>query len=73
MYQDLQPSPHQLASSNGGFLVTGGNALNSESDDWSKVKNPGERRKIQNKMAQRRRRELKCSEDVNWCANKCLI
>jgi hypothetical protein len=57
MSQGQRSSPQQPSSSKGGFSVTGENSPDSKPDDWSDVKDPVERRKIQNKLAQRRFRK----------------
>jgi hypothetical protein len=59
MSQDPLSSPPQIESSNGRPWVTGGNSPDSKSDDWSNVEDLTKRRKIQNKLAQRRYREWK--------------
>ncbi|RII10275.1 hypothetical protein CUC08_Gglean006265 [Alternaria sp. MG1] len=56
MSQGQQSSPNQPASSKGGSSVTA-ESPEARSDDWSDVKDPSERRKIQNKLAQRRFRD----------------
>ncbi|KAK3197178.1 hypothetical protein GRF29_1536g891187 [Pseudopithomyces chartarum] len=44
-------------SSRGGSSASGRDQSASKSDEWSEVKDPNERRKIQNKLAQRRFRD----------------
>lgn len=56
MSQGQQSSPNQPASSKGGSSVTA-ESPEARPDDWSDVKDPSERRKIQNKLAQRRFRK----------------
>lgn len=53
-----QSSHYQSAmSSRGGSSASGRDQSASKSDEWSEVKDPNERRKIQNKLAQRRFRK----------------
>jgi hypothetical protein len=59
MSQDQQSRSQQLESSNGRPWVTGGISPDTKSDDWSNVEDLAKRRKIQNKLAQRRYREWK--------------
>ncbi|KAI4941893.1 hypothetical protein J4E86_010404 [Alternaria arbusti] len=56
MSRDQQPSPQQ-ATSKRESVVTGDDSLEAGPNDWSDIKDPNERRKIQNKLAQRRFRD----------------
>jgi len=49
--------------------TTGGESSRTKSDEWSDVKDPNERRKIQNKLAQRRFREYKTKRKPGAAAN----
>jgi hypothetical protein len=44
-------------SSKAGSSGSGRDSARSKSDEWSEVKDPNQRRKIQNKLAQRRFRK----------------
>jgi hypothetical protein len=59
MSQGGQTSTQQRASSESGSPSGGGDMSTTKSDEWSDVKDPNERRKIQNKLAQRRFRKYK--------------
>ncbi|PSN60366.1 hypothetical protein BS50DRAFT_604677 [Corynespora cassiicola Philippines] len=57
MSQNQQASGQQSTSPREGSLTPGTDTSRSRSDEWSDVKDPSERRKIQNKLAQRRFRD----------------
>lgn len=57
MSQSQDTSGQQSRSSRGASLSPPTEGGRSKSDEWSEVKDPGERRKIQNKLAQRRFRD----------------
>jgi hypothetical protein len=57
MSQGQQTSPNQVASTKSSSSVAGAGSPEAGPDDWSDVKDPSERRKIQNKLAQRRFRK----------------
>ncbi|KAH7355841.1 hypothetical protein BKA66DRAFT_372731, partial [Pyrenochaeta sp. MPI-SDFR-AT-0127] len=57
MSQGQQPNSEQSTSSKDEPSVTGIESSRLRSDEWSGVKDPSERRKIQNKLAQRRFRD----------------
>jgi hypothetical protein len=57
MSQGQQTSPNQAASTKSNSSVAGAGSPEAGPDDWSDVKDPSERRKIQNKLAQRRFRK----------------
>jgi hypothetical protein len=54
MSQDQQGSGQQPRSARGSSSTPGRDSSKGRSDEWSEVTDPGERRKIQNKLAQRR-------------------
>jgi hypothetical protein len=54
MSQNEQASGQRSRSSRGGSSSSGREPSKSRSDEWSGVEDPSERRKIQNKLAQRR-------------------
>lgn len=56
MSQGENLSPRQ-STWPGESSTTGRDSARSKADEWSDVKDPNERRKIQNKLAQRRFRE----------------
>ncbi|KAF2876310.1 hypothetical protein BDV95DRAFT_602309 [Massariosphaeria phaeospora] len=58
MSQHHQTSVQQ-SNSPGGSSTSGREPSGSKADEWSEVKDPSERRKIQNKLAQRRFRDKK--------------
>lgn len=58
MSQGQQSSTQNSEMSKDEPSVAGRDTLRTRSDEWSEVKDPGERRKIQNKLAQRRFRKL---------------
>ncbi|KAH7072888.1 hypothetical protein BKA63DRAFT_53099 [Paraphoma chrysanthemicola] len=57
MSQGGQSSNQQPASSESGSPSGSGDASKTKADEWSDIKDPNERRKIQNKLAQRRFRD----------------
>jgi hypothetical protein len=57
MSQDQQGSGQQPRSARGSSSTPGRDSSKGRSDEWSEVTDPGERRKIQNKLAQRRFRD----------------
>lgn len=57
MSQNQNASGQQSRSSRGGSSTPGREPSRSKADEWSEVKDPNERRKIQNKLAQRRFRK----------------
>ncbi|KAF2255415.1 hypothetical protein BU26DRAFT_155733 [Trematosphaeria pertusa] len=57
MSQNQNASGQQSRSSRGGSSTPGREPSRSKADEWSEVKDPNERRKIQNKLAQRRFRD----------------
>jgi hypothetical protein len=57
MSQGQRPNPQHSSSIKDRSSVTSGDPPDMRSDDWLDVKDPAERRKIQNKLAQRRFRE----------------
>ncbi|KAF1943651.1 hypothetical protein EJ02DRAFT_443170 [Clathrospora elynae] len=56
MSQGQQSTQHSASSKNE-WSAIGRESPGAKSDDWSDVNDPGERRKIQNKLAQRRFRD----------------
>ena len=54
MCQGQQPSSQQSGSSKDEPSASGKESSRTKSDNWFEVKDPSERRKIQNKLAQRR-------------------
>ncbi|KAF2185045.1 hypothetical protein K469DRAFT_169448 [Zopfia rhizophila CBS 207.26] len=52
-----QQGGEQQSRSRGGSATSGRDSSKPKSDEWSDVKDPSERRKIQNKLAQRRFRD----------------
>ncbi|KAF2474607.1 uncharacterized protein BDR25DRAFT_214710 [Lindgomyces ingoldianus] len=56
MSQNQQSSGQQSTSPRGGSSSSGRDSK-SKADEWSEIKDPSERRKIQNKLAQRRFRD----------------
>ncbi|KAF2112449.1 hypothetical protein BDV96DRAFT_497837 [Lophiotrema nucula] len=59
MSQNQQNSEQQTRSSRGGSASSsaGREQTKAKADEWAEVQDPGERRKIQNKLAQRRFRD----------------
>ncbi|KAF1845947.1 uncharacterized protein K460DRAFT_282787 [Cucurbitaria berberidis CBS 394.84] len=57
MYQDQQSGSQRWNSAEGESPDTDREARSTKSDEWSDIKDPSERRKIQNKLAQRRFRD----------------
>ncbi|KAF2740412.1 hypothetical protein EJ04DRAFT_531052 [Polyplosphaeria fusca] len=57
MSQSQGSSGQQARSSRGGSSASSRDSGKSKSDEWTEVKDPNERRKIQNKLAQRRFRD----------------
>ncbi|KAF2265615.1 hypothetical protein CC78DRAFT_543144 [Lojkania enalia] len=57
MSQNQQATGQQSTSSRSGSSAPGRDSSKPKSDEWSDIKDPGERRKIQNKLAQRRFRD----------------
>jgi hypothetical protein len=58
MSQSERPSMQQSVSPRNSPSVLGSEALKAKSDEWSDITDPNERRKIQNKLAQRRFRKF---------------
>jgi hypothetical protein len=54
MSSGQQANGQQAMSSSSGSSVLGRESSRSKSDEWAEVKDPNQRRKIQNKLAQRR-------------------
>lgn len=52
-----QSSTQQAGSSRGESSTSGRDTSKAKSDEWSEIQDPSERRKIQNKLAQRRFRD----------------
>ncbi|KAF1971497.1 hypothetical protein BU23DRAFT_581611 [Bimuria novae-zelandiae CBS 107.79] len=57
MSQNQSASNQSTMSSRGGSSLSGRDQSRPKSDEWSEVTDPNERRKIQNKLAQRRFRD----------------
>lgn len=57
MSQDGQSNKQQSMSPEDSQYVMDKDMSRTKSDEWSEVKDPNERRKIQNKLAQRRFRK----------------
>ncbi|KAL5393902.1 hypothetical protein PMIN06_008177 [Paraphaeosphaeria minitans] len=57
MSQHQPTSSQSTMSTRGGSSSSGRDQSRSQSDEWSEVRDPNERRKIQNKLAQRRFRD----------------
>ncbi|KAH8726326.1 hypothetical protein GQ44DRAFT_614094 [Phaeosphaeriaceae sp. PMI808] len=57
MSQSDQSNTRQSTSSEAGSYTSAGDLSRAKSDEWSDIKDPNERRKIQNKLAQRRFRD----------------
>ncbi|KAF1996079.1 hypothetical protein P154DRAFT_444076 [Amniculicola lignicola CBS 123094] len=57
MSQNEQTTGQQSTSSGAGSPGSGRDSSKGRSDEWAGIQDPGERRKIQNKLAQRRFRD----------------
>ncbi|OAG00381.1 uncharacterized protein CC84DRAFT_1180402 [Paraphaeosphaeria sporulosa] len=57
MSQNQATGNQSIMSTRGGSSSSGRDQSRSKPDEWSEVKDPNERRKIQNKLAQRRFRD----------------
>lgn len=65
MSQQYQAIPRSSGLSTYGASATRRDSVGAGSDEWSDIQDPGERRKIQNKLAQRRFRKLHSMTQVH--------
>ena len=69
MSSNQKDSDQEAMSSQAASSASGRESSRSKSDEWSEVKDPNQRRKIQNKLAQRRFRKSLTEEDNTLLTN----